>query len=152
MSLISGYGQSLFAPLTITGADGKQQKLNATNWRLSDVREFSEKPVEATQSGGAQGLVSGQTLFAAQSLAQNDAQDGNMNAVGKTDKEKFLEFQKMSPAEKYRSMFLAQMGLSEEDLEAMSPEEREKIEAIIEQKVKEQLEEDMRKKELENQQ
>ncbi len=153
MSLISGYGQSLFAQLNITGANGVQQKLNATNWRFSDVREFSEKAVEsaAKTSGGAQGLISGQTAFAAQSMAQEGVAVDATAAVGKTDKEKFLEYQQMTTAEKYRAMFLGQMGLTEEDLEAMDPAEREKIEAKLLEMIKEQIEKDMREKELKNQ-
>lgn len=152
MSLISGYGQGLFAPMTIGGANGAQKNLVATNWRLSDVRAFTEKAVESAKtSGGTQGLVSGQTAFAAQSMAQENAAVDATAAVGKTDKEKFLEYQQMSMAEKYRAMFLGQMGLTEEDLEAMSPEEREKIEAKLLEMIKEQLEKDMREKELKNQ-
>lgn len=152
MSLISGYGQSLFAPLSTTGADGKQQKLTATNWRFSDVREFSEKPVAATGSGGAQGLVQAQTAFAAQSIAQ-DTSDVQESPVGvKTAKETFLEYQSMSTAEKYRAMFLGQMGMTEEELEALPPEEREKIEAELREKIKEAVEEEIRKKEQEKQQ
>lgn len=152
MSLISGYGQSLFAPLNITGADGKQQKLIATNWRFSDVREFSEKPVTATSSGGAQGLVQAQTAFAAQSIAQ-DTSSVEESPVGvKTAKETFLEYQSMSTAEKYRAMFLGQMGMTEEELEALPPEEREKIEAELREKIKEAVEEEIRRKEQEKQQ
>lgn len=153
MSLISGYGQSLFAPLSTTGADGKQQKLTATNWRFSDVREFSEKPVTATSNGGgAQGLVHAQTAFAAQSIAQETGEVQESSVGVKTAKETFLEYQSMSTAEKYRAMFLGQMGMTEEELEALPPEEREKIEAELREKIKEAVEEEIRKKEQEKQQ
>lgn len=150
MSLISGYGQSLFAPLKINAADGKQQSLIATNWRISDVREFSKEPVAATT--GAQGLVQGQTLFIAQSMAQDAASVEESPVVEKSAKELFLEYQEMTSAEKYRAMFLAQMGVTEEELEAMPPEAREKIEAELREKIKESIEEELRKKEQEKQQ
>lgn len=151
MSLISGYGQSLFAPLKINAADGKQQQsLIATNWRMSDVREFSKEPVAATT--GTQGLVQGQTLFAAQSMAQDTASVEESPVVEKSAKDTFLEYQEMTPAEKYRAMFLGQMGMTEEELEALPPEEREKIEAKLREKIKEAIEEDLRKKEQEKQQ
>lgn len=151
MSLISGYGQSLFAQLKIPAADGKpQQSLIATNWRLSDEREFSKAPVAATT--GTQGLVQGQTLFAAQSIAQDSTtvEESPLDEI--SPKEKFLQYQEMTTTEKYRAMFLGQMDMTEEELAALPPEEREKIEAELREKIKEAIEEDLRKKELENQQ
>ncbi|WP_372073505.1 hypothetical protein P7L75_14175 [Tistrella mobilis] len=47
----------------------------------------------------------------------------------------FMDFMSMTPAERYRQMFLADEGLTEEDLAAMSPEDRAKIETKIRERI-----------------
>ena len=49
----------------------------------------------------------------------------------------------MSPAEKFRASYLAEKGLTEEDLAAMSPEDRMKIEEEIAAKIKEKITQSM---------
>jgi hypothetical protein len=53
--------------------------------------------------------------------------------------EDFLKFAEMSPAEKIRYVFLRQHGLSEDDLKAMGPAERRKIEEEIRQEVRDSI-------------
>lgn len=53
--------------------------------------------------------------------------------------EDFLKYQNMSMAEKVRASYLSNKGLSEEDLAAMTPEERLKIEEQIKAEIKRKL-------------
>lgn len=71
---------------------------------------------------------------------QTIALEGSDDAAGTSAKEEFLKFQEMSWEEKVRAMILKTMGLEEKDLEAMSAEEREKIEARIREKIEEEIE------------
>lgn len=52
----------------------------------------------------------------------------------------FKNYMAMSPAEKIRYSMLERMGLTEDDLKAMPPEERDKIEMAIARKIQEELE------------
>lgn len=67
--------------------------------------------------------------------------DMNPSAV-----DKFMKYQQMSPAEKYRAQFLSEQGLSEDDLKNMTVEERTKVESKIAQRIKEKLAESMANK------
>jgi hypothetical protein len=70
-----------------------------------------------------------------------DARTVAAKEAGEAAKEKFQEFMDMTPAERMRAQILAGMGITEEQLAALPPEEREKIEdqiaAIIRQKIEE---------------
>ncbi|ADG09915.1 hypothetical protein [Caulobacter segnis] len=61
-------------------------------------------------------------------------------------KDEFLKFQSKSPAEKMRAMMLAKLGVTEEQLKAMPPEERKKIEDKLKDMVKQQVQNDIGKK------
>lgn len=49
----------------------------------------------------------------------------------------FLDWMKLTDTEKMRANILNQLGLTEEKLAELTPEEREEIEAIIEQRIEE---------------
>jgi hypothetical protein len=55
--------------------------------------------------------------------------------------EQFLKYARMSPGERMMASILGSMGLTQDDLNAMSPAERQKVEEkirqLIEQKMKE---------------
>jgi len=61
-------------------------------------------------------------------------------------KDEFLKYAAMSPAEKMRANMLASLGVTEEELKAMSPEERAKIEQKLKDMIKQQVENDPNKK------
>jgi len=65
---------------------------------------------------------------------------GSDEAAGKSVVDEFLDFTSMSWEEKVRAMILKTMGLREEDLAAMSAEDREKIEAKIKEKIEAEIE------------
>jgi hypothetical protein len=67
--------------------------------------------------------------------------------VGETSaKDEFLKFQAMTPAQKMRAMMLAKLGVTEEQVKAMSPEERAKIEQKLKDMIKQQVQNDPDKK------
>jgi hypothetical protein len=60
--------------------------------------------------------------------------------------EQFLAYARMSPMERMRASILNGMGLSEDDLNAMSPADREKVEAKIKQLIEEKIKEAQKEK------
>lgn len=63
--------------------------------------------------------------------------------LGETSaKDEFLKYAAMTPAEKMRAAMLAKLGVTEEELKAMSPEERAKVEQKLKDMVKEQVQND----------
>ncbi len=67
--------------------------------------------------------------------------------VGETSaKDEFLKFQAMTPAQKMRAMMLAKLGVTEEQVKAMSPEERAKVEQKLKDMIKQQVQNDPDKK------
>lgn len=67
--------------------------------------------------------------------------------IGETSaKDEFLKFQAMTPAQKMRAMMLAKLGVTEEQLKAMSPEERKKVEDKLKDMIKQQVQNDPDKK------
>jgi len=67
--------------------------------------------------------------------------------VGETSaKDEFLKFQAMTPAQKMRAMMLAKLGVTEEEVKAMSPEKRAEIEQKLKDMIKQQVQNDPDKK------
>lgn len=59
------------------------------------------------------------------------ASPSKSSGAAQSAEEKFLAYAKMSPAEKLRAALLSQLGLTEEQVQAMPPEERQKVEQKI---------------------
>ena len=55
-------------------------------------------------------------------------------------REDFLKYAAMTPAEKMRASMLAKLGVTEEELKAMSPEERAKVEQKLKDMIKQEVE------------
>lgn len=68
--------------------------------------------------------------------SQNVTPDPSKAAVKKTATDEFLKYQSMTIAEKIRASYLAAHKLTEEDLAALPPEEREKIEDAIREEIR----------------
>jgi hypothetical protein len=51
----------------------------------------------------------------------------------------FMDYAKMSPMERMRAQILKSMGLTEDDLKKMSPEQQKAVEQKIEQIIKQEL-------------
>lgn len=67
-------------------------------------------------------------------------------APAKTAKDEFLDYAKMTPAQKMRAAMLGKLNVTEEQLKAMSPEERKKVEDKIKDMIKQQVENDPKMK------
>ncbi len=59
--------------------------------------------------------------------------------------QEFLDYAKMDPMERLRANILKSMGLTEDDLKNMSPEQQKAVEQKIEQLIKQQLEKNANK-------
>jgi hypothetical protein len=115
---------------------------------------FKAKEAKAAENAAA----TSQTLFTTQSLAQSGTTSSNSTTesgieatTGKTTASSdattaFLDYMKKSPAERMRDMILKEKGLTEDDLKAMSPEDRAKAEAEIKDLIKKKVAEGVEKK------
>ena len=71
----------------------------------------------------------------------------NASPLGETSaKDEFLKYQAMTPAQKMRAMMLAKLGLTEDDVKAMKPEDRKKVEDKLKEMIKQQVQNDPDKK------
>lgn len=60
----------------------------------------------------------------------------------KSAKDEFMDYAKLTPAQKMRAAMLAKLGVTEEQLKAMDPKERQKIEDQLKAQIKEQVQND----------
>jgi ABC-type transporter MlaC component len=56
-----------------------------------------------------------------------------------TAEQKFLEYAKMTPAERIHAQMLAQLGLTEDQFKALSPADQQKIEDTVRDMIKKQF-------------
>ena len=63
-------------------------------------------------------------------------------APAKTAKDDFMDYAKLTPAQKMRAAMLAKLGVTEEQLKAMDPKERQKIEDQLKEQIKQQVQND----------
>lgn len=73
------------------------------------------------------------------SATQNSASLTAKPPPAKSAEEKFLEYAKMTPAERMHARMLAALGLTEDQFKAMSPAEQQKIEDKIREMIKQQV-------------
>lgn len=66
--------------------------------------------------------------------------------LNKSAADEFLEYAKQSPAERIRAAILQELGITEEELEAMPAEARDAMEKTIAEKLKEKVEQAAEKK------
>lgn len=73
-------------------------------------------------------------------IAPTDRPAGrNQAGAGSSPVEEFLQYARMSPAERMRDAILKELGLSEEEVGNMDAEARAKVEEAIRQKVREKV-------------
>jgi hypothetical protein len=96
-------------------------------------------PIAATYNGAALARINAATAPKASDAASGAGLDA---VLGKSAKDEFMDYAKLTPAQKMRAAMLAKMGVTEEQLKAMSPEERQKIEDQIKKQIKEQVQND----------
>lgn len=101
--------------------------------------------VATVASAAAAGNASGSTYQDAKD-AQDEAfakmkvalQNSPSSDATKTAAEEFRDYMALSPAEKIHMKMLAELGLTEEEYEALPPEEKERIDLQIAQRLKEE--------------
>ncbi len=123
--------RSALVASTVGGASADAslwQKTLATAERTSEART---RTIESTL--GAQ-VATPDTAVAAQELGLSDAA------------KEFLDFMDKTPEERMRAQILGSMGLTEEELAALPPEERRKIEAKIQETIEARIQKDTEEK------
>lgn len=130
----------LFAPAMDSSTSPSDKTGTATPFSASN-QGLSAENVATPVSANPSGLLSSgtqSTLLAAQesSTSQPKQQSADPNAYQPTDTEKaFLEYMEKTPAERIREAILKEMGITEEDLAQMTPEQRQGIEEEIAQRM-----------------
>ena len=109
------------------------------------VNEIGAIVVEEVPSHAPMVYTSPSMTNQVQTQVLRTEEDDMAEGLAKSAKEEFLDFANMSPAEKYRAMFLAEMGLTEEDLAKMPQKERREIEDLLRERIKAKLKEDSEK-------
>lgn len=109
-------------------AQGSEQSKPVDKSQLSKGSNFSEILQQTQQLKPAPG-----TALLTESMEETD--EPARNVV-----DEFMAWMQMSPAEKIRDRILKERGLTEEQLKEMDLAEQEKIEALIEQKIRDELE------------
>jgi len=81
--------------------------------------------------------------FAKQSSSSSSANSSANSAASNTSADsavqKFLEYAKMTPAERLHAEMLSQLGLTEDQFKALSPADQQKVEDKIREMIKKQL-------------
>lgn len=109
------------------------------------ISSAQEPPAAFNQAGGDSALFwqkqAFEDMLAKVQLELRSLTENQSEKQPEVDaREAFLAWMSMSDTEKMRANILSQLGLTEEELEDLSPEEREKIESIIEQRMEELVE------------
>lgn len=86
-------------------------------------------PVTMTGYGLTEKPEEAKTMFTSQKTGQEEEYDEG------TVLREFMDFMKKTPVERWYEQFLKEEGLTKEELEALPPEERAKIEARIQEKM-----------------
>ena len=93
-------------------------------------------------------VSSSQTSSAGSPAGTTQARSGSLeksSAPAQSAEEKFLAYARMTPAEKMHAALLSQLGLTEEKVKAMSPEQQQKVEEKIRDLIKQAAEKHMDK-------
>lgn len=106
---------------------------------LSAGSEIDYQAWQATEEGFARMRVGLQNSAGKLEMVSRDL-PADLDLGGKTAVEKFQEYMDKSPAEKMRDAILAEMGLTQEELDAMPPEQREAVENEIAERFQQRME------------
>jgi TPP-dependent pyruvate/acetoin dehydrogenase alpha subunit len=74
-----------------------------------------------------------------QLLAKTSSTAAATKQTEQTAEQKFLDYAKKSPAEKIRDALLQSIGVTEDELKSMTPEQRKEVEQKIADKIKEAM-------------
>jgi hypothetical protein len=93
---------------------------------------FAPSATPTTSSAGASSAASSPGTTAS-------SKTGGLTPQGDSVVQQFMDYAKESPMERMRAQILKSMGLTEDDLKKMSPEQQKAVEQKIEQMIKQQL-------------
>lgn len=107
----------------------------------------SRPPIEWTYDYGAMDAAlnsaTAKTRFETQAIAQSEFNQPALSQeaeMARAAKEEFLKFMSQTTEEKYLDLILKEMDITKEELEAMSPEEREAIMKKVQERIKDDIE------------
>lgn len=138
---------SISAELLAQSANAKKKQQESTSPFASYLQ--AENADTAVSQGAKEASVVSATARSESKSGREQQLDAKGNSLWAEDQvnesdadiEEFLAFAKMTPAEKIRYLMLKEMGLTEEELAALPPDERRKIEQKIEDAIKRKVEE-----------
>jgi hypothetical protein len=96
---------------------------------------FGPSPLPTTSSAGASSAASSTDATA----GATGSTGASFTPKGESVVQQFMDYAKESPMERMRDSILKSMGLTEDDLKKMSPEQQKAVEQKIEQMIKQQL-------------
>lgn len=137
--------ESLFSTAADTGVAQQPSQTQSTATTAFTAATSSTKitddAVQRERSSVEGRVATPQTQIAAQSLGASDKTDSGLDtSAGESVEDQFLDFANGSWQDRFEDMMLKSMGLTKEDLQNMSPADREKVMAKIREKIKEEVE------------
>ena len=93
-----------------------------------------------TTSGTGTSNATGSTDATSGSSPTSTSATSGLGSGGDSVVQQFMDYAKMNPMERMRAEILKSMGLTEDDLKKMSPEQQKAVEQKIEQIIKQKLE------------
>ena len=100
---------------------------------------FGPNLTNSTSSTGASNSTSSTAATTGSSPTATPVTNG-LDASSDSVAKQFMDYANMSPMERMRAQILKSMGLTEDDLKKMSPEQQKAVEQKIEQIIKQKLE------------
>ena len=91
-----------------------------------------------TSGASASNAASSSAATTSSSLTATSTTNG-LDTSSDSVAKQFMDYAKMSPMERMRAQILKSMGLTEDDLKKMTPEQQKAVEQKIEQIIKQQL-------------
>ncbi|WP_010489040.1 hypothetical protein [Pseudomonas sp. S9] len=107
----------------------RQREINDQSFQAAQAIDEGFARLRLGLQDAGNGMVSGSVVGS--SLAESLADSGSVA------REEFRKYMEMTPAEKMRDSILKELGLTEEELDAMPPEQQSAIEEKIVQRIKE---------------
>jgi len=107
---------------------------NTSHSNTSDSFQSSLEKALADLANNAQTQATGPAKVLSHADKVKAAQAADEAAIAE-----FREYMSKTPEQRMREAILKEMGLTEEDLKAMPPEQREAVEASITEKIKERM-------------
>lgn len=151
MSIIGGVGN--YSGVSLTGFRGKQNEQQDEQALVTREVGKTVRTANAESERELQARQATEEGFARLRVAlQNSADEQTETSVGSGQVEKkeeddgkaaleaFKAYMAMTPAEKMRDRILKEMGLTEEDIESMPPEQQKAVEETIAQRMQERAE------------